>query len=337
MLYVLMIIVVCWWLLVVLVLVLVVCLGKEEIVVLVLVVVFSVVVLVVLVVVVKVQLMGIEQLCELVSQVLCENCMYVLVGDNVIEYYFVLCDKMLDDVLVKSVLIDLLLYILIVVEQYLGCEDYIEVQCLVVLIEKVDVFVLVLLCLKDGLVKGVQNVVKCIEVEVEKVKKDVEDCSKQQIEQQCLVEQCVKEVDVVKQIVVQQDVVCCDNECQEVECQVVVCCEVEQKQQQVVVQQVIVVCQVVVLVVVVVLNLCLVSILVLCYLFEVLCVGIFGEVLVEIIVGIDGLVINVCVLCVMLLCVFDCEVMNVVKCWCFELVSVLVIICCILVFVLGGS
>ncbi|MBP0656926.1 hypothetical protein J8J20_23940, partial [Mycobacterium tuberculosis] len=83
---------------------------------------------------------------------------------------------------------------------HLGREDYTEAQRLVALIEKVDASAPALPRLKDGLAKGVQNAAKRTEAEAEKAKKDAEDRSKQQTEQQRLAEQRAKEADAAKQI-----------------------------------------------------------------------------------------------------------------------------------------
>jgi protein TonB len=111
---------------------------------------------------------------------------HVPAGDNAIEYYLALRDKTPDDASVKSALTDLLPYTLIAAEQHLGREDYTEAQRLVALIEKVDASAPALPRLKDGLAKGVQNAAKRTEAEAEKAKKDAEDRSKQQTEQQRL-------------------------------------------------------------------------------------------------------------------------------------------------------
>ena len=180
----------------------------------------------------KVQSMGTEQLRESASQALRENRMYAPAGDNAIEYYLALRDKTPDDASVKSALTDLLPYTLIAAEQHLGREDYTEAQRLVALIEKVDASAPALPRLKEGLAKGVENAAKRSETEAEKAKKDAEDRTKQQAEQQRLTEQRAKEADAAKQIASQQDAARRDNERQEAERQAAARRDAEQKQQQ---------------------------------------------------------------------------------------------------------
>ena len=281
----------------------------------------------------KVQSMGTEQLRESASQALRENRMYAPAGDNAIEYYLALRDKTPDDASVKSALTDLLPYTLIAAEQHLGREDYTEAQRLVALIEKVDASAPALPRLKEGLAKGVENAAKRTETEAEKAKKDAEDRSKQQIEQQRLAEQRTKEADAAKQIAAQQDAARRDNERQEAERQAAARREAEQKQQQAAAQQASAARQAAA---VAAPTLRPVSTPAPRYPAEALRSGTSGEVLVEITVGTDGSVVSARVLRATSGRTFDREALNAVKRWRFEPVNAPVTTRRTLVFAPGG-
>lgn len=276
----------------------------------------------------KVQSMGTEQLRESASQALRENRMYAPAGDNAIEYYLALRDKTPDDASVKSALTDLLPYTLIAAEQHLGREDYPEAQRLVALIEKVDASAPALPRLKEGLAKGVENAAKRTETEAEKAKKDAEDRTKQQAEQQRLTEQRAREADAAKQIAARRD-----SERQEAERQATARREAEQKQQQAAAQQASAARQATAAAAP---SLRPVSTPAPRYPAEALRAGTSGEVLVEITVGTDGSVINARVLRATPSRVFDREAMNAVKRWRFEPVSAPVTTRRTLVFAPGG-
>ena len=281
----------------------------------------------------KVQSLGTEELRELASKALRENRMYAPAGDNAIEYYLALRDKTPDDASVKSALTDLLPYTLIAAEQHLGREDYPEAQRLVALIEKVDASAPALPRLKEGLAKGVENAAKRTETEAEKAKKDAEDRTKQQAEQQRLTEQRAKEADAAKQIAAQQDAARRDSERQEAERQATARREAEQKQQQAAAQQASAARQATAAAAP---SLRPVSTPAPRYPAEALRAGTSGEVLVEITVGTDGSVINARVLRATPSRVFDREAMNAVKRWRFEPVSAPVTTRRTLVFAPGG-
>ncbi|WP_329891561.1 energy transducer TonB [Stenotrophomonas sp. SMYL11] len=281
----------------------------------------------------KVQSMGTEQLRESASQALRENRMYAPAGDNAIEYYLALRDKTPDDASVKSALTDLLPYTLIAAEQHMGREDYTEAQRLVALIEKVDASAPALPRLKEGLAKGVENAAKRTETEAEKAKKDAEDRSKQQIEQQRLAEQRTKEADAAKQIAAQQDAARRDNERQEAERQAAARRDAEQKQQQAAAQQASAARQAAAAAAP---TLRPVSTPAPRYPAEALRSGTSGEVLVEITVGTDGSVVSARVLRATSGRTFDREALNAVKRWRFEPVNAPVTTRRTLVFAPGG-
>jgi protein TonB len=86
----------------------------------------------------NVQAMGADQLREGASQGLRENRMYAPAGDNAMEYYLALRDKLPDDAGVSSALTDLMPYTVIAAEQSIAREEFTEAQRLAALIEKAD-------------------------------------------------------------------------------------------------------------------------------------------------------------------------------------------------------
>lgn len=108
----------------------------------------------------KVQSMGTEDLRDAASAALRENRMYAPAGDNAMEYYLALRDKLPDDASVKSALTDLQPYTLIAAEQSLNREDFTEAERLVALIEKVDATAPALPRLKQGITNAMQVAAK---------------------------------------------------------------------------------------------------------------------------------------------------------------------------------
>ena len=86
----------------------------------------------------EVQAMGAEQLRAAATKALSENRIYAPGGDNAMEYYLALRDKLPNDPAVTSALTDLMPYTLIATEQSIGREDFVEAQRLSALIEKAD-------------------------------------------------------------------------------------------------------------------------------------------------------------------------------------------------------
>lgn len=86
----------------------------------------------------EVQAMGAEQLRDAATKALSENRIYAPGGDNAMEYYLALRDKLPSDPAVASALTDLMPYTLIATEQSIGREDFAEAQRLSALIEKAD-------------------------------------------------------------------------------------------------------------------------------------------------------------------------------------------------------
>ncbi|HYM85115.1 MAG TPA: energy transducer TonB [Pseudoxanthomonas sp.] len=86
----------------------------------------------------QVQAMGAEDLRAAATKALSENRIYAPGGDNAMEYYLALRDKLPSDPAVASALTDLMPYTLIATEQSIGREDFVEAQRLSALIEKAD-------------------------------------------------------------------------------------------------------------------------------------------------------------------------------------------------------
>lgn len=86
----------------------------------------------------QVQAMSAEQLREAATKALSENRIYAPGGDNAMEYYLALRDKLPNDPAVTSALTDLMPYTLIATEQSIGREDFAEAQRLSALLEKAD-------------------------------------------------------------------------------------------------------------------------------------------------------------------------------------------------------
>ncbi len=153
----------------------------------------------------KVQSMGTDQLRDSASTALRENRMYAPAGDNAMEYYLALRDKLPDDAAVKSALTDLQPYTLIAAEQSLAREDFPEAQRLVALIEKVDPSAPALPRLKQGITRGMEVAVKRTQEETDKVKKDAENRAKQLVEQQRLAQQQAAEASAAQQLAERQE------------------------------------------------------------------------------------------------------------------------------------
>jgi protein TonB len=86
----------------------------------------------------QVQAMSADQLREAATKALGENRIYAPGGDNAVEYYLALRDKLPSDPAVASALTDLMPYTLIATEQSIGREDFAEAQRLSALLEKAD-------------------------------------------------------------------------------------------------------------------------------------------------------------------------------------------------------
>jgi protein TonB len=86
----------------------------------------------------EVQAMSADDLRAAATKALGDNRIYAPGGDNAVEYYLALRDKLPNDPAVTSALTDLMPYTLIAAEQSIGREDFAEAQRLSALIEKAD-------------------------------------------------------------------------------------------------------------------------------------------------------------------------------------------------------
>lgn len=86
----------------------------------------------------EVQAMNVDQLRESATNALRENRIYAPGGNNAMEYYLALRDKLPNDPGVTSALTDLMPYTLIAAEQSIAREEFTEAQRLSTLIEKAD-------------------------------------------------------------------------------------------------------------------------------------------------------------------------------------------------------
>ncbi len=177
----------------------------------------------------KVQAMDTQQLRDLASAALRENRMYAPAGDNAMEYYLALRDKLPDDASIKSALTDLQPYTLIAAEQALSREDFTETQRLIALVEKVDPTAPALPRLKQGVTGSMQVAERRTVEEADKAKKDAETRAKQQVEQQRMAQQQAAEASAAQQLAAKQEAARKDSERQEAERQAASRREAEQR------------------------------------------------------------------------------------------------------------
>lgn len=264
----------------------------------------------------KVQSMGTEQLRDSASAALHENRMYAPAGDNAMEYYLALREKLPDDASAKSALTDLQPYTLIAAEQSLIREDFNEAQRLVALIEKVDENTPALPRLKQSIVSIRQSAERRSQNETDKVKRDAETHARKMQDQQRQAQQQASEdaAAAAQQINATQDAARRDNERQEAERQAAARREAEQRaaQQAVALQAAAAPAAT---------TLRPVSTPAPRYPADALRAGMAGEVLVEITVGTDGSVTSARILRATPVRIFDREALSAVKRWRFEPIS----------------
>ncbi|SBV37205.1 TonB family C-terminal domain protein [uncultured Stenotrophomonas sp.] len=259
----------------------------------------------------KVQSMGTDQLRDSASTALRENRMYAPAGDNAMEYYLALRDKLPDDAAVKSALTDLQPYTLIAAEQSLTREDFDEAQRLVALIEKVDPSAPALPRLKQGITNGMQVASRRTQDEAERAKHDAENRAKQQVEQQRLAQQQAAEATAARELAERQEAARRESERQEAERQAAAKREADARAAQ----------QAAASKPAAAPTLRAVSTPAPRYPADALRSGTSGEVLVEITVGTDGSVTDARILRASPPRVFDREALNAVKRWRFEPIS----------------
>jgi len=150
-----------------------------------------------------VQAMGADQLRDAASRALRENRMYAPAGDNAMEYYLALRDKLPDDASVASALTDLLPYTIIAAEQAVTREQFDEAQRLVALVEKADKSAPALPRIRQSIATGQQTVAKRSEAEDARAKAEAEARVQQQQQQQ--VAQQAAEADAARRLAEQQE------------------------------------------------------------------------------------------------------------------------------------
>jgi protein TonB len=261
----------------------------------------------------KVQSMGTDQLRDSASTALRENRMYAPAGDNAMEYYLALRDKLPDDASVKSALTDLQPYTLIAAEQSLTREDFDEAQRLVALIEKVDPSAPALPRLKQGITNGMQVASRRTQEEAERAKRDADNRAKQQVEQQRLAQQQAAEATAARELAERQEAARRESERQEAERQAAAKREADARAaaQQAAAAPKPAAAP----------TLRAVSTPAPRYPADALRSGTSGEVLVELTVGTDGSVTDARILRASPPRVFDREALNAVKRWRFEPIS----------------
>ena len=264
----------------------------------------------------KVQAMDTQQLRDLASAALRDNRMYAPAGDNAMEYYLALRDKLPDDASIKSALTDLQPYTLIAAEQALSREDFTETQRLIALVEKVDPTAPALPRLKQGVTGSMQVAERRTVEEADKAKKDAETRAKQQVEQQRLAQQQAVEATAAQQLAAKQEAARKDSERQEAERQAAARREAEQRSAAQAAAQ-----QAAAPKPAAAPTLRAVSTPAPRYPADALRSGTSGEVLVELSIGTDGSVTDARVLRATPARTFDREALNAVKRWKFEPIS----------------
>ena len=146
----------------------------------------------------NVQAMGVDQLREGAAKALRENRMYAPAGDNAMEYYLALRDKLPDDPGVSSALTDLMPYTVIAAEQAVGREQFDEAQRLVALIEKADKTAPALPRIKQSITNSQQAVAQRSEAEAARAKAEVE--ARAQAQQQQLAQQQAAEAEAARRL-----------------------------------------------------------------------------------------------------------------------------------------
>lgn len=150
----------------------------------------------------SVQAMSADQLREAASQALRENRMYAPAGDNAMEYYLALRDKLPDDATVSSALTDLMPYTVIAAEQAVTREQFDEALRLVALIEKADKTAPALPRIRQSVTTSQQAVAKRTEAEDARAKAEVE--ARAQAQQQQQVAQQAAEAEAARRLAEQQ-------------------------------------------------------------------------------------------------------------------------------------
>ncbi len=151
----------------------------------------------------KVQGMGAEELRESATRALRENRMYAPAGDNAMEYYLALRDKLPDDPNVASALTDLMPYTVIATEQAVSREQFDEAQRLVALIEKADPNTPALPRIRQSIGTAQQSVAQRSVAEAERVRAETQ--ARAQADQQRQAQQQAAEAEAARRLAAEQE------------------------------------------------------------------------------------------------------------------------------------
>jgi protein TonB len=259
----------------------------------------------------EVQAMNADALRDAATKALRENRIYAPGGDNAMEYYLALRDKLPNDPGVSSALTDLMPYTLIAAEQSIAREEFTEAQRLSAIIEKADPKAPALPRLQQSIAAAQQAVAERAVTDDAKTKADDE---ARQKEQQRLAQQAeqqrASEAAAAQQLAQQQEAARAEAARQEAERQAAAQREAVERQAAAT--------RAAVPAAAPAQSLRAVSTPAPRYPPEALRSGTSGEVLVEITVGTDGSVTNARVVRATPARVFDREALNAVRRWRFE-------------------
>ncbi|WP_334179611.1 energy transducer TonB [Pseudoxanthomonas sp.] len=261
----------------------------------------------------QVQAMDADALREAATKALRENRIYAPGGDNAMEYYLALRDKLPNDPGVSSALTDLMPYTLIAAEQSIAREEFTEAQRLSAIIEKADPKAPALPRLQQSIAASQQAVAQRAVTDEAAKTKAAEDArlKEQQRLTQVAEQQRATEAAAAQQLVQQQEAARAEAARQETERQAAAQREAAERQAaaaRAAVPAAAAQAQ----------SLRAVSTPAPRYPPEALRSGTSGEVLVEITVGTDGSVTNARVVRANPARVFDREALNAVRRWRFE-------------------
>ncbi|TQM16760.1 outer membrane transport energization protein TonB [Pseudoxanthomonas sp. 3HH-4] len=258
----------------------------------------------------EVQAMDADALRDAATKALRENRIYAPGGDNAMEYYLALRDKLPNDPGVSSALTDLMPYTLIAAEQSIAREEFTEAQRLSAIIEKADPKAPALPRLQQSIAAAQQAVAQRTVTDEAKTKADEEARLR---EQQRLTQQAeqqrANEAAAAQQLAQQQEAARAEAARQEAERQAAAQREAAERQAA---------ATRAVPAAAPAQSLRAVSTPAPRYPPEALRSGTSGEVLVELTVGIDGSVTNARVVRATPARVFDREALNAVRRWRFE-------------------
>jgi len=122
----------------------------------------------------SVQAMSADDLRDSASQALRENRMYAPAGNNAMEYYLALRDKLPDDATVRSALTDLMPYAVNAAENAIAREAFDEAKRLLALLEKADETAPALPRIRQSITAGEQAVARRSETEATRARAEAE-------------------------------------------------------------------------------------------------------------------------------------------------------------------